>query len=103
MPEEIDYAPLIQRLIGKTREGHIDWTPGSGEDIFVAKVDKYIFVIQKAGTPSIFTHYLRMYEGPGQVMAVIARKHAAGRIDTYFAALAELYELARQRALKIDD
>lgn len=99
MPEDTDYAPLIERLLSKTRDGRIDWKAGSGDDTFYCNVDKYLFMSQKSGVEN---YYLRMYEGQSQVLVIAARKHAAGRIDTFFTALSELFELARQRALKID-
>jgi hypothetical protein len=44
-----------------------------------------------------------MFEGTKNILTTTAKRHAAGRIDPDFSALAELYEMVRRRALGIDD
>jgi len=102
MPDDTEYTSLIERVREKTGNGLMKWEATKDDDMFVSKLDKYVFIIQKSAVETVTSYYLRMYEAEKQVLAVTARRRPAGRIDTNFPVLAELYEMARRRALNVD-
>lgn len=87
---------LLSRLLQSAREGKTDWLPTAHDNIFTTSVSgKYSFQIYRVPGPGPLKFALQIHDEGGNVIHRLSSEDYGG--------LEELYELARRRALKIDD
>ncbi len=87
---------LVTRLLASTKAGKRDWLPtGERNEFATAMSGKYLVTIRQSRYTTEPTHYLDITEVGGANLVTLGA-------DEY-PELAEMYELARRQALKVDD
>jgi len=101
MPSTLDYAPVVDRLLGKSRQGRLPWETGEYQE-FRCTVDQYTFAIRQRDSG----YTLRMHDSDqNEIFSLNAQDEVVFTSESAKAYndLSELYELARRKALKVDE
>jgi hypothetical protein len=90
-----DLTPI---LLTKTREGKLQWEDG-GSGSFLASVDDVTLKVEYDNVSREVDHRLRLLNDDGEVIEEFVPRRGTDKAGP----LAELYDLARRRALKVDE
>jgi hypothetical protein len=101
MPSTLDYAPVIEKLLDKSRQGRLSWDKGYLKD-FRCTIDQYTFVVSAADSG----YGLSMLDSDqNEIFSLNLQDEVifSGENRRLFDEVSELYELARRKALKVDE
>jgi hypothetical protein len=101
MPSTLDYTPVIEKLLDKSRQGRLPWEPYEYQQ-FRCTVDQYTFTIRQRDSG----YTLRMHDSDlNEIFSLNAEDEVVftGESAKVYNDLSELYELARRKALKVDE
>jgi hypothetical protein len=101
MPSTLDYAPVIEKLLDKSRQGRLPWESGQYRQ-FRCTLDQYTFAVSQ--TDSGYT--LSMLDSDqNEIFSLGVQDEVVftGESARLYQDVGELYELARRKALKVDE
>ena len=96
------YRDLIQKLFVRTQEGRVEWQPTAESTVFLAPIGKHVFSIRAWFNPAT--------SRPTVTVEVL--KSSGEKVDSFnvtqrepddYVWLMDLHELARRKALNIDN
>ena len=102
MIEQLQYQPIVEKLLEKTRLGRVPWED-KGTNDFRCDLDQYKFTVSKSQDG----YSLRMEDERGRVLFFLRADEEIlfgdETAEQTFQALSDMYELARRKALNIPD
>jgi hypothetical protein len=109
MPAALDYQPLIQKLLEKSKQERVGWSLSGGgryptefRCVLGEGEEQYVFTIRKSATG----YELEMWDGQGiEILKVLAEDQIIWTDEsqeTTFTLLGEIFELARRKALQVE-
>jgi len=90
---------IVRALISQTKQGRISWTPTDDQEAFLYSSRSSSIIVDTNRRKLPQPYWIRILNERG---AEVGRLHAAGG-DAARPDLAELHELARRSALRIDE
>ncbi len=102
MPAVLDYEPIIRKLLEKSEEGRLAWEKRNWP--FVCTIDgQYTFEVARDGD----TYSLTMKDSMGEDIFSVSREqevvYREPKDKELLGMLRDLYELARRKALNVDE
>jgi len=102
MQATIEYEPIVMKLLEKSEQGRLNWERGMGG--FFCKIERqYTF----ASTETDDGYELTMVDSAGDVIFSITGERAIvyddPKKEELFNMLRDIYELARKKALNVDE
>jgi hypothetical protein len=103
MQATVEYEPIIKKLLEKSEQGRLNWVKQIGGGFGCTIENQYRFVSDKTDDGIRLT----MLDSQGDMMFSISAAEAVVFDDSekekLFAMLRDLYELARKKALNVDE
>lgn len=102
MIEPLQYQPIIEKLLEKTKRGRVSWED-HGSNEFRCDLDQYRFFIRRSDD----SYILRMEDEFQRILFSLRAQEEIIYLDQekghLFEVLSDLYELARRKALNVTD
>jgi hypothetical protein len=102
MIEPLEYKPIIQKLLEKTKAGRVPWEEHEW-DRFRCTLDEYTFFVWKTDDGYALSmedmHHKRVFLAKAEEEIIFTQRDK----EEMFELLSDLYELARRKALNIPE
>jgi hypothetical protein len=102
MPSTLEYLPVIEKLLGKSRQGRLPWETAHYRQ-FRCTLDQYTFAVSQTDSG----YSLNMLDSDqNEIFSINVQDEVLfmkPENETLYNELTELYELARRKALKVDE
>ncbi len=104
MPSVLDYEPIITKLLEKSEQGRLKWEKPRFSTYFECTIDEqYRFKTERSGDG----YLLRMEDKDGaEIFTVTAEEQVvfkSGEEEKLFEKIRDIHELARRKALNVDE
>lgn len=103
MSDVTEFAPVIEKLLERTREGKVAWEEQTFG--FGTRVKSYEFIISKSEDQGDITITVRMLDDRGSEIFEVKLTddpQTLAKHRQFVAVLKELFELARRKALNVE-
>jgi hypothetical protein len=91
-------SKLVERLKRLSAEGKVDWEETADEDTFQAAVSKFVVTVSRIGPRSDPSYRITIRDQTGKVI-----EEATAYSGQEWGQLSDIHDLARRRALHVDE
>jgi hypothetical protein len=102
----MDYSPIVLKLLEKTDSGRVEWRESPPQGFRTDLYEGFYFLIDKLSSRGDTTYTLTTKDSENNVIfsfSLIDDPDTMINRESLYDALSNIYELARRKALKLDE